>query len=789
MTAALTPTCNPVERILSLPPDQAAEVVNGFPTIEAVRLYRHLGLAVTRIVPGTKRPARSGWQRHSLQPEDFVDGDAVGLLTGRLSGDVIALDLDGARPIDLALQFLPPTPMVEGRSSKPRSRLLYRAREIPKAYESSAAGGIGGPQTVHFRGAKIDFLGTGSVLVLPPSCHPTGERRVWHSFGQLPSVPFAELLGAARRLAQACGEQLSGGTRMAAAKVDPPARPTARCFIPDLPAPEERVVRAETHVSKIEGAVSGEGGHDRTFRVACDLVRGFALEPNAALAILCTFNERCRPPWSAAELQHKIEDADRFTGLRGNKLVPLRPRDPHSLARHVLATELGHLRYWRQRWWLWDERSYGEIDQPELRARVCNVLYAILKRAHWMPRTKAERHPITPAVTLQLVSNVLQALAGYCLVPHRVEMPSLLPSGEKRDFVAMRNGLLDVNALLQGRGKGIIAHSPDWFSAAALPYAYDPSAACPQWQAVLERSLSADAELVALMQEWFGYNLLPDTSLQRFVIMVGEGANGKSACCAALTAMLGEQNVSHIPLERFDDRFALTQADGKLANIASEVGEVDRAAEGILKAFTAGDRLTYDRKYRDAYEAAPTARLTLATNSLPRFRDPTNGLWRRLLLIPFATVIPPAERIGGMDRPGWWIKNGELPGILNWALEGLRRLRARQCFTLPAASARALREYRMEANPALAFLHKHCRPSRDDRVGKLELYRSYCDWCRMNGCSHPLTNVQFGKEVKRQFRDMTNGKTKGIQRHDAYVGLRYLAEAVDELDVQHGNDL
>src|SRR5262249_19280874 len=157
----------------------------------------------------------------------------------------------------------------------------------------------------------------------------------------------------------------------------------------------------------------------------------------------------------------------------------------------------------------------------------------------------------------------------------------------------------------------------------------------------------------ALLQEWFGCCLLFDTTHQSFLVLEGEGSNGKSVVCAVLAALLGTDNVSHVPLENFGQRFALTQTLGKLANIASEVGEIDKAAEGTLKAFTSGDRMTFDRKGIAPVEAMPTARLVLATNNRPRFTDRSGGLWRRMLLMPFQVEIQAHERVYGMDKPAW----------------------------------------------------------------------------------------------------------------------------------------
>lgn len=124
------------------------------------------------------------------------------------------------------------------------------------------------------------------------------------------------------------------------------------------------------------------------------------------------------------------------------------------------------------------------------------------------------------------------------------------------------------------------------------------------------------------------------------MILEGEGANGKSVFTKVVVALLGRGNVSHVPLEIFGQRFALAPTLGKLANISGEIGELDSVAEGQLKAFVAGDSMQFERKYREPIMAEPTARLILATNNRPRFVDRSEGLWRRMLLVPWNVQIP-----------------------------------------------------------------------------------------------------------------------------------------------------
>jgi P4 family phage/plasmid primase-like protien len=325
-------------------------------------------------------------------------------------------------------------------------------------------------------------------------------------------------------------------------------------------------------------------------------------------------------------------------------------------------------------------------------------------------------------------------------------LPSLLPDGKAADLLALANGLLDLDAL------ELRPHTPDWFSLACLPYGYDPQAACPRWLSVLGENLEGDAERIGLLQEFFGYSLMNSTDAQRFLFLVGEGANGKSVVLAGMHAMLGQENVSTVPLEDFGRRFAMAQTLGKLANICPEVGELDRTAEGTLKAFTSGDRMTFEKKGKDAFTARPTARLVLSTNNVPRFSDRSDGVWRRLLLVPFTRQVPTGRRVAGLDKPEFWLGAGEAPGILNWSLEGMRRLKANGLrFTEPAACRAALLEHRVDSDPCRAFLEEQYAADPEARpLRTCELYGNYKGWCEANGYRAVSAN-NFGRQVRRVF--------------------------------------
>src|SRR5262249_17965705 len=150
----------------------------------------------------------------------------------------------------------------------------------------------------------------------------------------------------------------------------------------------------------------------------------------------------------------------------------------------------------------------------------------------------------------------------------------------------------------------------------------------------------------------------------------------------------------------------------------------------------------------------PTWRLMFATNEVPRFGDKSDGIWRRLLILPFNHVIPEDDRTPGMDKAGFWEESGELPGVLNWALEELRELikETKWRFPTPKACRDALNQHRFDSNPARAFLNDHVgrHDDLDRTITKPEMYHEYKQWCMTNGRKAAADNT-FAGEVKRYF--------------------------------------
>lgn len=444
--------------------------------------------------------------------------------------------------------------------------------------------------------------------------------------------------------------------------------------------------------------------------------------------------------------------------------------DPHRLAKLFAATH--QLRYWRQEWYKFNGRCYQPIPFAELQARVNGFIKSEFDRL-FADNPNAD---FVRKVNRGLVSNVIAAIESILFLADQVEIGSWIEDEHgdmhtRRDYISMANGIFDLNAFLARSNDYLLPHSPQWWSTISLPYAFDPTAQCPRWQQFLQTNLESDPERIAILQEWAGYLLLPTNGQQKFLALEGEGANGKSVYCAVTQALVGAANASNIPLESFSGRFELTETLGKLVNVAADCGEIDKAAEGKLKSFVSGDRMFFDRKGIPGINATPTARLMMAYNNRPRFSDRSGGLRRRMIPVPFRVQIAESDRVLGMDTISWWEASGELPGIFNWAIAGLYRLRQQGRFTKSAICEATLIDFMEEMNPARAFLSAHYEPADECQIPSTEIYAAYKTWCQECGY-RPLSDGSFGKEIKRLFQNCGHEQKRiGGRRVWLYLGI------------------
>lgn len=265
---------------------------------------------------GAKGPTIVGWTEWRFTtdevPDRFRPDDNIGIRLGDDVGRLICVDLDCDEALDLAPEYLMPTPAVLGRPGRPRSHWLYRV---------TTDGGHG--RSLRDRltnSAMVEVLYNGRQVVVGPSVHPI-EGDVYDTLDftldDVPVMPRRSLDACVEALHEACLQQryaddpqkLEQARNGRASQASTPAQPPAVPDDPDSVPYEQRLRRGEAYAANTPGAISGSGGHNQTYGLATALVWGLCLNPDDARSILSDYNARCEPPWSERELDHKINEA------------------------------------------------------------------------------------------------------------------------------------------------------------------------------------------------------------------------------------------------------------------------------------------------------------------------------------------------------------------------------------------------------------------------------------------------------------------------------------------------
>ena len=228
------------------------------------------------------------------------------------------------------------------------------------------------------------------------------------------------------------------------------------------------------------------------------------------------------------------------------------------------------------------------------------------------------------------------------------------------------------------------------------------------------------------------------------LILLGDGANGKSVFLKLLSALVG-QNTSCIPVDQFSRKEARAELEGKLLNISSEMSSKAWRDTSHLKAIVAGDEIEARKLYENSYSFKPTARVVVATNNLPQVMDHSHGFFRRLIILKFNRKFSPAEQNRDLEQE----LLEELPGILVWAVVGQQTLLAQAAFTIPKSSEEYLARYQVESDDVLLFLDEEMESaSTGDGILSKHLYALYQRWAKDSGLPS-MDKYTFGKRLSR----------------------------------------
>jgi putative DNA primase/helicase len=172
---------------------------------------------------------------------------------------------------------------------------------------------------------------------------------------------------------------------------------------------------------------------------------------------------------------------------------------------------------------------------------------------------------------------------------------------------------------------------------------------------------------------------------------------------------------------------------------------------------TGGDTVTARNLYESSFEFKPQFKLWLAANHLPLVREQTEGFWSRILMIPFTVTIPAHKRKKNLGKQ--LIK--ELPGILNWALEGCEEWR-KNGLMAPDTVRKAISDYKDEYDVLSEYFKERCRMDPKEWTTRSALYQSFADWWQETRGRYPLSHTVFNRMLQER-TDIRPKKREGIR--------------------------
>ncbi len=360
--------------------------------------------------------------------------------------------------------------------------------------------------------------------------------------------------------------------------------------------------------------------------------------------------------------------------------------------------------------------------------------------------------------------EVVKAMGKTLRDKHLTEVVELITEISKKpyeDVDRYAKELINVaNGMLDWKTGVLIPHDPKYLSTIQIPIAWKPDSKSEKLDKFLGTVLPDDA--VSLIEEYAGYMMIPDTSMTKCLVLVGEGGNGKSTFLELLEYMLGDRNISYYSLHNLtEERFAAAGLIGKLANCYDELEAKALENTGVFKQIVGGNPIKAEEKGKAPFSFRPFCRMVFATNQMPRATDRSQAYFDRFLFVEFNRRI--RDTGGEVKRYSGLLAAdpGLLEALLVRSVGGLRRLLERGRFVVPASSKGALEDYRRDCNSAYDFLRECCREEVNGWLAGPMVYDRYKVWSEESG-RKPMSTREFNKTIRgSNVREVRRGEARG----------------------------
>jgi putative DNA primase/helicase len=565
-------------------------------------------------------------------------------------------------------------------------------------------------------GPGIEVKGIGGKVTLPPSIHPNGKTYEW----------------------------------------DATLRPSL--MLKPKPLPQKIIdllVKNEPLSSNKTGERIPKGQRDNAMTKLAGLMRGKAMEEDAIFAaLIIENNNKCDPPLSETDIKRIAHSIGTKPPNEKSKIVC--QTDVTNSERFV-ETYHDQLKYCYglEHWKSWNGQYWREDIENQIRISAIQLVKDMVDECEDNSSNRKR------AITYQHHARIM---AMIDLAKH--QLPSLPTDYDSHSMLLnCKNGIID---LTNGELK---SHDPNLLLSKIIPVAYDKNAECKLWEKFMSEIMVGNDELISFMQRLIGYSLTGEMSEQYFYILYGTGDNGKTTCVETIMSMMGDYGITTPPegimVKRNGNSIPneMARLPGIRLTSVSETDEGQRLSEGLIKSFTGGETIEARQLYGQLFSFKPIAKIWIQTNHKPTIRGRDHAIWRRVVLIPFDYLVDPILKDLNLKEK----LKLELPGILNWALQGCREWQ-RIGLNPPTKVTNAVEEYRVESDVLGEFIDSEFIVDVNGKVNNSEIRQHYVEWCKTNN-EEIRSSTWLGKMLGERFGRciMGHGSSRG------YRGLRVKA--------------
>ncbi|TFE03201.1 DNA primase family protein [Jeotgalibacillus salarius] len=325
-------------------------------------------------------------------------------------------------------------------------------------------------------------------------------------------------------------------------------------------------------------------------------------------------------------------------------------------------------------------------------------------------------------------------------------------------YVPVKNGILNLDTWeLQG-------FSPEIITRNKIPIAYIADAYYEVTDKTFNKLAVNDKKVRAILEEILGYILFRRNEFAATFILTGDGSNGKSSYLKIIRRLAGTDNAASLDLKELDQRFKTAELFGKLVNIGDDISKGYIKESSVFKKLSTGETLNVERKGKDPFDFTNYAKLIFSANEMPRINDYSDGLGRRLQIVPFRAKFSVNDDDFDPFITDKLLSNESMQYVLNMALKALKRLLQKKQFTKSKIIDDEMSRYQEENNPIISFVNNEDIDLERNVVG--DVYMQYKLYCSENGYQ-AVSNISFSKQVKQLFGFSTkqqkiDGKNKRL---------------------------